>query len=234
MGIVSQVIGSAATLDRRSVWLVSPLNVEPLMPRRLVKCLIVSVLLCAGCSTTPSGASPSEAARADLSGSLAAGLKRLEPLLGEWSADGTMGPPKPDGTRDRQVGSWSNRWIQGGRHMQMEFDVDLAGRRVGYTGIISYNAIRGRYESVWLGSSGYRFAETGNFDEVGALVLTSHQDRPDSSETALNVSTFRFHADGTVTVEDFATEPGSSTAVQTFFVKLNRRAPAAPAAGGSR
>lgn len=152
-----------------------------------------------------------------------AGMKRLEPLLGTWSAKGTMGPVKADGTRDEQTGTWTNTWVFPGKVMQLRFDVALAGRPMSYVCLINYNGVRGRYETVWAGSGGFRFAETGNFDGAGtALTLTAEQEDIGTGGTKMNVSVFRFLADGTITVTDTQPDEKTGKMEQSFYVRLER------------
>ena len=151
------------------------------------------------------------------------GMKRLEPLLGTWNAKGTMGPVKADGTRDEQVGTWTNTWVFPGKVMQLRFDVQLAGRPMSYVCLINYNGVRGRYETVWAGSGGFRFAETGNFDAAGtALTLTAEQDDLATGGTKTNVSVFRFLPDGAITVTDTQPDDKTGKMEQSFFVRLER------------
>lgn len=160
-----------------------------------------------GCASDQLGregplAIPAVADRASLGPKAAAALARLDPLVGEWAAEGTMGPKREDGTRARQAGTWSNRWILDGRHMELRFDVEVEGRANSYVCLLSYNPVRERYESTWVGSSGFRFMETGNFDAAGDLVLTSFQDRSTEPVQLRNDSVFRFLPDGSITVTD--------------------------------
>lgn len=147
-------------------------------------------------------------------------MKRLAPLVGEWEVEGTMGTPDEGGERPRQVGTWSNRWLMGGKHLELSFDVEVGGGSTQWIAIVSYNPYREHYESIWIGSGGYRFAETGNFDEDGSLVLTSHQDGPDLSNPSINVSTFVFVDDGTITVTDTQTDRENPVPVMSFFARL--------------
>lgn len=164
---------------------------------------------------------PAVTDRAALGPKAAAALARLEPLVGEWTAEGTMGPMREDGTRARQTGTWSNRWILDGRHLELRFDVDVDGRATSYLGYVSFNPVRDRYETTWIGSSGFRFNETGAFDSQGDLVLTSFQDRSTATVQLRNVSVFRFLADGTITVTDTIYDGDESD--EHFFARLVRR-----------
>lgn len=166
------------------------------------------------------------AAPADVGKVLEAAMQRLAPLVGEWECEGTMGPAQADGTRTPQRGTWSVGWILNGKHLEINFDVMVGERPVQYRGVFSYNAIRRRYETVWLGSGGYRFAETGEFSPDGrSLVLTSRQEQPGRENAVTVVSTFELREDGTVTVTDVTTDPKSGETEQTFFVTLTRKQP---------
>lgn len=147
-------------------------------------------------------------------------MQRLAPLIGEWNAQGTMGRPDESGTRLTQAGTWSNRWLMDGKHLELTFDVAVGDGRTQWLAIVSYNAFRARYESVWIGVSGYRFAETGDFDDAGRLVLTAQQDGPDPDNPTTNVSIFEFHPDGTISVTDTQTDNDTPQPVVSFFARL--------------
>lgn len=152
--------------------------------------------------------------------SMAGAMGRLAPLVGTWRAVGTYGEPGPDGQSPRQEGIWIVGWLFDQRHLKIEFDVMVNGWRSQYQAIFSYNPMCERYESVWVGSSGYRFAETGVF-EGDTLVMVSQQERPDEPGTIRVESRFRFLEDGTVRVTDIS-EHADGRSVTTFDVALSR------------
>lgn len=153
-------------------------------------------------------------------------MARLAPLVGEWKAEGTLGTPDEAGERAVQRGTWSNRWIFENKHLELSFDVQVGDpaedRWSQWVAIVSYNPFREQYETVWVGSGGYRFAETGNFDEEGRLVLTSAQDGPDLENPTINVSVFEFNDDGSVTVTDTQTNREQEEPVMSFYAELRR------------
>ncbi len=167
---------------------------------------------------TNGGAQPARTLGEQVEGELA----KLDWLVGEFEAKGTFGGPKPDGTRDAQEGTWKNGRILGGRHLEMTFDVEVAGRRVEYVCVLSWNPREGVYESVWVGSSGYRFAETGTYDEATrTLTLISHQ--PDGTTGELHEvrSVFRLGVNEEITVTDTREIDGKT--VVTFYAELRRK-----------
>lgn len=171
-------------------------------------------------------ADPSEVDWVQLRARAATAMQRLGPLVGTWQAEGTMGTPDDRGERTRQAGTWSNRWLMDGKHLELTFDVALGDgpdeRRTQWLAIVSYNPFRSQYETVWIGSGGYRFAETGNFDDQGRLVLTARQDGPDLDNPTINVSIFEFHADGTITCTDTQSDRDNPEPVMSFFARLTR------------
>jgi len=153
-------------------------------------------------------------------------MARLAPLVGAWQVEGTMGTPNAAGEREAQVGTWSNRWIWENKHLELTFEVQVGDpaedRWSQWMAIVSYNPFREEYETVWVGSGGYRFAETGNFDEDGRLVLTSRQDGPDLENPTTNVSIFEFNEDGSVTVTDTQANNEQVEPVMSFHARLTR------------
>lgn len=149
-------------------------------------------------------------------------LAKLDWLVGEFDAKGTYGGPKPDGTRDEQKGTWKNGRILGGRHLEMMFDVDVAGRRVEYRCVLSWNPREARYETVWVGSSGYRFSETGTYDEAKrTLTLISHQPDGTTGEMQEIASVFKRGVNGEITVTDTRKVEGKD--VVTFYAELREK-----------
>ncbi len=169
---------------------------------------------------TPAGAQAEREAR---KARQKAAMDRLAPLVGEWKAEGTYGEPKADGSFDRQTGVWKNRWLYDGAHLEMTFEVDVNGERRRYMCVASYNMARERYETVWVGDTGYRFAETGTFDKEGkVLTLTSMQDRPGAKEQTEVVSVFTIAGPDRVVIEDTSTDPVTGKAQRSFYVELTR------------
>lgn len=193
------------------------------MGRRVAGVLVVCVGLLCGAGDQPEDPEPDWGAiRRDLD----EGMARLAPLVGQWRAEGTMGRAAQAAAAAPQRGTWSNRWLMEGKHLELTFDVLVgegeAVRPMQWLAIISYNPFRDQYESVWIGSGGYRFAETGAFDDRGRLVLTALQDGPDLSNPTTNVSVFEFHDDGSITVTDTQTDRDTPEPVVSFFVRLVR------------
>lgn len=152
-----------------------------------------------------------------------AAMDRLAPLVGEWKAEGTYGEAKADGSFDRQTGVWKNRWLYDGAHLEMTFEVDVNSERRRYMCVASYNMVRERYETVWVGDSGYRFAETGTFDKDGKiLTLVSMQDRAGTEKQAKVVSVFTLAGADRVVIEDTSTEPLTGKTQRSFYVELTR------------
>lgn len=150
-------------------------------------------------------------------------MRRLLPLHGEWVFHGSLGGTQPDGSQHDHRGSISVAPILAGRHLELDLAASIQGRAVEFKAIFSFNAIRERYETVWLGSPGFRFTESGDFDESGTrLVLTSFQDSFDPEKPVKNVSTFEFHADGSITIQDIRHDPETGATDDSFFITLKR------------
>ncbi len=149
-------------------------------------------------------------------------LGKLDWLVGEFEAKGTYGGPKPDGTRDEQKGAWKNERVLGGRHLRMTFDVEVAGRRVEYWCVLSWNPREGVYETTWTGSSGYRFSETGTYDEKArTLTLISRQPDGTTGELQEITSVFKRGVNGEITVTDTRKVEGKD--VVTFYAELRAK-----------
>lgn len=196
--------------------------------RRWMAAVVVSGVACAvvGGATTSAQPEAEEVDWAAIRQSREDAMARLAPLVGEWKAEGTLGTPDEDGEREVQRGTWTNRWVFENKHLELSFDVQVGDpaddRWSQWVAIVSYNPFREQYETVWVGSGGYRFAETGNFDEDGRLVLTSRQDGPDLENPTINVSVFEFNDDGSVTVTDTQTNREQVEPVVSFYARLTR------------
>lgn len=176
--------------------------------------------LCVGVATSQSGSDEKPAMT--LGEQVEGALGKLDWLVGEFEAKGTYGGPKPDGTRDEQKGTWKNERVLGGRHLRMTFDVDVAGRRVEYWCLLSWNPREARYETVWVGSSGYRFAETGTYDEATrTLTLISEQIDGRTGAPHEVKSVFRLGVNEEITVTDTRELDGKE--VVTFYAELRRK-----------
>lgn len=176
--------------------------------------------LCAGVAMSQTSAEEKPALT--LGEQVEGALAKLDWLVGEFEAKGTYGGPKPDGTRDEQKGTWKNGRILGGRHLQMTFDVEVAGRRVEYVCVLSWNPREARYETVWVGSSGYRFAEVGTYDEkTRTLTLISEQVDGRTGAPHEVKSVFRLGVNEEITVTD--TREIDGQAVVSFYAELRRK-----------
>ncbi|MGD9693535.1 MAG: DUF1579 family protein [Phycisphaerales bacterium] len=190
--------------------------------RTVIGCACVAGLGVMGASMAQQPSGGTEKPVVTLGEQVEGALAKLDWLVGEFEAKGTFGGPKPDGTRDEQKGTWKNERVLGGRHLRMTFDVEVASRRVEYWCVLSWNPREGVYETTWTGSSGYRFSETGTYDEgKRALTLVSHQPGADG-ELEEVTSVFRQGVNGEITVTDSKKgEDGKD--VVTFYVELRRK-----------
>jgi len=81
-----------------------------------------------------------------------AGLKPLEPLLGQWK--GELIAPARDGQPETRLAiTWTNAWSFDGRWFRMEFaSTEPRGERgfMEWIGLFTFNPAENRIESVWM------------------------------------------------------------------------------------
>jgi hypothetical protein len=107
----------------------------------------------------------------------AAPHKKLEPLVGSWTARNTLwiDPSKPPAVTD---GTRESRWALGGRYVEDRYEGTLMGQPfsgIGYTG---YDNYKKAYVGTWMdtGSTAVMSA-SGSFDSSGkVLTMTARSD----------------------------------------------------------
>jgi len=131
---------------------------------------------------------------------------KLEPMIGTWDVQTSVwfgpGDPMVSG------GKVTKRWALGGRFLLQDYEGDETpmGRFFG-KGMLGYNNISKRYQSVWIDTmSTAMLVQTGDW-EGDALVLVGDQHESISLGTVRVRSVTRIVTDDRHTFENFVTGP---------------------------
>lgn len=101
-----------------------------------------------------------------------AGHKKLDVLVGTWTAKTTMwmDPSKPPTTSE---GTSEQKWVLGGRYLEQRFEGQMMGGPLSGIGYTGYDNYKKKYVSTWMDTAGtVIMSTTGSFDKSGK-VLTS-------------------------------------------------------------
>ena len=128
---------------------------------------VLSVLIVAGCSMTPSlppspPLSPTELAWEE-AGRPGVHHRLLSPLVGEWRTTSTVWS-EPGAKAEISEGQADIRWVLGDRYLEQRYRGSSMGKAVEGVGYIGYDNVLKRYNSVWIDSLG-----TGMYVEKGAV-----------------------------------------------------------------
>ena len=106
-------------------------------------------------ASMPAGAPDAEAMQAKFKAYAAPGEnhKVLEALVGSWDAGVRMWQD-PAGQPEESTGASENRWVMGGRFLEQRFTGQFMGEPFEGTGLIGYDNIKQKYQSVWIDSMG--------------------------------------------------------------------------------
>jgi hypothetical protein len=113
---------------------------------------------------------------------------RLEPLLGEWSAEIKIWVT-PGGTPSVSQGVARAQWAMGGRFVQEDFHGEMWGKPFSVMRLIGYDNLKQRYTAMSVDDLGTAItASEGTADQVGkVLQFSGHQDCPLTGEKDIPV-----------------------------------------------
>ncbi len=98
--------------------------------------------------------------------------KKLEVLVGTWSAKNTMwmDPSKPPTVSE---GSSEHKWILGGRFLEQRYEGNFMGMPFSGLGYTGYDNFKKKYVGVWMDSAGTSIMNTTGAFEASGKVLRS-------------------------------------------------------------